>query len=282
MKSLVSAELLKLRSTRSAWIPLAVALAMAVAAVMANTMAAGHGGNPHLSPAALPGLLRASGGQIVDGAVLLAWIVLSAGEFRHRTSVTTFLSEPNRLRIVAAKLICAALTGAAVGLLAEALSAATSAASLSAHHVPLAWSQPGVLGAAVAAAAARRPVRHARRRPRTAAAQYRRRAGLGTDVGVRHRRDHPRADRRTRHHPLAARSLRKRRAARRISGRHRTVRGRGTRGPCRLRGCASGRGCSTDRPARDRHHHELTSQRKGGPGSPRDHQLGPPGPLASP
>jgi hypothetical protein len=150
MKSLVSAELLKLRSTRSAWIPLAVALAMAVAAVMASTMAAGHGGNPHLSPAALPGLLRASGGQIVDGAVLLAWIVLSAGEFRHRTSVTTFLSEPNRLRIVAAKLICAALTGAAVGLLAEALSAATSAASLSAHHVPLAWSQPGVLGAAVA------------------------------------------------------------------------------------------------------------------------------------
>jgi hypothetical protein len=33
----------------------------------------------HLSPAALPGLLRASGGQLVDGAVLLAWIVLSAG-----------------------------------------------------------------------------------------------------------------------------------------------------------------------------------------------------------
>jgi len=150
MKSLVSAELLKLRSTRSAWIPLAVALAMAVAAVVASTMAAGHGGNPHLSPAALPGLLRASGGQIADGAVLLAWIVLSAGEFRHRTSVTTFLAEPNRLRIVSAKLITAALTGAAVGLLAEGLSAATSTAVLSAHHVPLAWSQPGVLGTAVA------------------------------------------------------------------------------------------------------------------------------------
>ena len=150
MKSLVSAELLKLRSTRSAWIPLAVALAMAVAAVVASTMAAGHGGNPHLSPAALPGLLRASGGQIADGAVLLAWIVLSAGEFRHRTSVTTFLAEPNRLRIVSAKLITAALTGAAVGLLAEGLSAATSTAVLSAHHVPLAWSQPGVIGTVAA------------------------------------------------------------------------------------------------------------------------------------
>ncbi|HEX5288978.1 MAG TPA: hypothetical protein VFX25_08910 [Streptosporangiaceae bacterium] len=150
MRSLVSTELLKLRSTRSAWIPLAAALAMAVVAVMVTISMAGHDGSPHLSPAALPGLLRGSGGQLVDGAVLLCWIVLSAGEFRHRTAVTTFLGEPKRLRIVSAKLIAAALTGAAVGLLAEALSAATSAAALSAHHVPLAWSQPGVLGAVAA------------------------------------------------------------------------------------------------------------------------------------
>ena len=150
MRSLVSAELLKLRSTRSAWIPLAAALAIAVVAVVANISTAGHDGNPHLSPAALPSLLRGSGGQLVDGAVLLCWIVLSAGEFRHRTAVTTFLAEPNRLRIVSAKLIAAALTGAVVGLLAEALSVATSAAALSAHHVPLAWSQPGVLGTVTA------------------------------------------------------------------------------------------------------------------------------------
>src|SRR2546421_331819 len=150
MRSLVSAELLKLRSTRSAWIPLAAALAMAVVAVLASTTAAGPDASPHLSPAALPALLRGSGGQLVDGAVLLCWIVLSAGEFRHRTAVTTFLAEPNRLRIVSAKLITAALTGAAAGLLAEALSAATAAAALSAHHVPLAWNQPGVLGAVIA------------------------------------------------------------------------------------------------------------------------------------
>jgi len=128
MRSLIAAELLKLRSTRCAWIPLAAALAAAVLAVVASTSAAGHGGNPPLSPVALPDLLRASGGQLVDGAVLLAWIVLSAGEFRHRTSVTTFLGQPRRLRVVSAKLAAAALTGAAVGLLAEALSAATSAA----------------------------------------------------------------------------------------------------------------------------------------------------------
>jgi ABC-2 type transport system permease protein len=150
MRSLISAELLKLRSTRSAWIPLAAALAAAVLAVIANTAAVGHGATPPLSPAMLPELLRASGGQLVDGAVLLAWIVLSAGEFRHRTSVTTFLGQPRRLRVVSAKLAAAALTGAAVGLLAEALSAATAAAALSARHVPLAWNQPGVLGAVIA------------------------------------------------------------------------------------------------------------------------------------
>ena len=149
MRSLIAAELLKLRSTRSAWIPLAAALAAAVLAVVANTSMAAHGGNPALSPAALPDLLRASGGQLVDGAVLLAWIVLSAGEFRHRTSVTTFLGQPRRLCVVSAKLAAAALTGVAAGLLAEALSAATSAVVLSAHHVPLDWAQPGVLGAVV-------------------------------------------------------------------------------------------------------------------------------------
>ena len=46
MRSLIAAELLKLRSTRSAWIPLAVALAAAILAVVASATAAGHGGNP--------------------------------------------------------------------------------------------------------------------------------------------------------------------------------------------------------------------------------------------
>ena len=58
MRSLVSAELLKLRSTRTAWIPLAVALGFAVIAVVASTAEPGHGSTAHLSPAALPGLLR--------------------------------------------------------------------------------------------------------------------------------------------------------------------------------------------------------------------------------
>jgi hypothetical protein len=148
MRPLIAAELLKLRGTRSAWLPLIATAAYAVLAVVAATSMAGHGGNPALSAGWLPELMRGSGGPFVDGAVLLTGIILSAGEFRHRTSVITFLGEPRRLRVVAAKLAAAALTGAVVGLAVEALSALTSAVVLSTHHVPLHWTSPGV-GAAL-------------------------------------------------------------------------------------------------------------------------------------
>ena len=212
-----------------------------------------------LSPAALPDLLRASGGQLVDGAVLLSWIVLSAGEFRHRTSVTTFLGQPRRLRVVSAKLAAAALTGAAAGLLAEALSAATSAAALSAHHVPLHWAQPGVPGAVITV-----PL---------LAALY---GMLGASLGLLLRNTAaalglalmwafviegilpvlihaPGVD------PLAPRSRRQRRAPRRPRHRHHAARRRGARRPHRLRGRAGHRRRDSHHPARDRHHHRMTS-----------------------
>ena len=149
MKPLIRAELLKLRSTRSAWIPLVVALGFAVLAVIATTSEAGRNGNPPVSAGMLPDLLQASGGKLVNGAVLLTAIVLSAGEFRHRTSVTTFLGEPRRPRVVAAKLVAIAVAGVVVGLAAEALSAITSAVVFSAKDVPLHWSDPDVLEAVV-------------------------------------------------------------------------------------------------------------------------------------
>ena len=149
MNALIHAELLKLRSTRSAWIPLAVSLGFAVLAVIAHTSTAGHDGNAPLSAAMLPDLLQASGGKLVNGAVLLTAIVLSAGEFRHRTSVTTFLGEPRRLQVVTAKVVAVAVAGVVVGLAAEALSIVTSAVVFSAEDVPLHWADPGVPAAIV-------------------------------------------------------------------------------------------------------------------------------------
>jgi len=144
MRSLVSTELLRLRRTRSAWVPLAAALGYAVLAVLAVTSTAGRGGDPPLSAAWLPELMRASGGRFVDGAVLLTAIILTTGEFRHRTTVTTFLAEPRRLRVVCAKLVAAGLVGVVVGLAAEVSSAVTAAVVLSTHGIPLHWTSAGV------------------------------------------------------------------------------------------------------------------------------------------
>ena len=167
---------------------------------------------------------------------------------------------------MSAKLIAAALTGAAAGVLAEALSAATSAAALSAHHVPLAWSQPGVLGAVTAV-------------PLLAALFGMLSAGLGLLLrntaaalglalmwvfvieGIIPALTHepgiirwlPEAAANAVLHGAspAATTLSAGAALAVLAGYAAVLRRRGG---------------STDRPARDRHHHRLTSRRKGGSG----------------
>jgi ABC-type transport system involved in multi-copper enzyme maturation permease subunit len=56
-------------------------------------------------------------------------------EIRHGTIRPTFLATPRRERIVAAKLAAGALTGIAVGVLAEGLTAAIEAAGLAARGI---------------------------------------------------------------------------------------------------------------------------------------------------
>src|SRR5439155_17653978 len=57
------------------------------------------------------------------------------GEIRHGTIRPTFLATPKRARVIAAKLAAGALTGLAVGALAEALTAAIEAAGLAARGI---------------------------------------------------------------------------------------------------------------------------------------------------
>jgi ABC-2 type transport system permease protein len=108
--ALIRTELLRLRTTRSTWVLLAVGLVLTLgwaAAVLGNIGGIG---------AAAPGsvqmrtdLLAASSVGLFP--VLLLGVVAVIGEFHHRTVTPTFLVTPVRARVVAAKAAACVLVG---------------------------------------------------------------------------------------------------------------------------------------------------------------------------
>jgi ABC-2 type transport system permease protein len=111
MNDLVAAEWLKLRTTRLLFgtIPAAVALSLAAVAGM---VLSSH--SPELETA--EGVRRvfsvAGAGAIV---LLVVGILIAAGEYRHGSAADTFLTTPQRSRVLIAKLTVAAGVGAGVG-----------------------------------------------------------------------------------------------------------------------------------------------------------------------
>lgn len=118
MRTLVSAELLKLRTTRAlgVTVPLLMVLSAGLPALAAA--AEGSDGNAELVASDLADLLAAPA-RLTGGAVLLLGLLLTAGEFRHRTVLTTRLAEPRPLRTLVAKLLTMAVVGLLVGVLVE-------------------------------------------------------------------------------------------------------------------------------------------------------------------
>jgi len=116
MKSLIHAELLKLRTTRAFWVYIAAALAF-VPVTIAVTMTVSNDGLVLDSSEGITAVFSAAsaGGLLL----LLVGITMMAGEFRHNTAATTFLITPDRRRVIAAKLAA----GSVVGVLATVVSA---------------------------------------------------------------------------------------------------------------------------------------------------------------
>jgi hypothetical protein len=166
MRSLIYAELLKIRTTRMVAGTVAVVLVIAAALPIFYGAAAGSGDLPTLGPESLADMLPTPG-KLAGGAVLLIGLLASAGEYSHRTVYTTRLAEPRPLQVLAAKLAAITAVGLAVGVAVDIVVAGAGGAVL-AHHgvaieplshgllrvalmVPLVLAVHGILGVAIGA-----------------------------------------------------------------------------------------------------------------------------------
>lgn len=116
MRTLISTELLKLRTSRAPWLLIGLQLVLVVAAMSGMAIAQ----LDFKSPTATRLILGHAG--MTSIFVLILGILAVAGEYRDGTITDTFLSTPRRSRVIAAKLIV--YTG--VGLVDGILSALTA------------------------------------------------------------------------------------------------------------------------------------------------------------
>jgi ABC-2 type transport system permease protein len=146
MNALIRAELLKLTTTRTVWgvllasialVPGWVALAVLQHAVpldsregVRNVMAA------------------ASSGTVM---LLVLGILMTAGEFRHKTATSTFLITPHRGRVLRAKLVAVAITAMCLTVIVSLAALAVALPWLHARGVQVA-SYPGEIAAALGGA----------------------------------------------------------------------------------------------------------------------------------
>jgi ABC-2 type transport system permease protein len=153
MTRLIHAELLKLATTRTARVLLALAAAGTAAITVLVLVFAGRPGQPSLGDDALRQLVLAPNGPLTLAALVLG-VLGMAGEFRHGTATSTFLVTPVRGRVVAAKLVAAAVAGLVIALVSTAVVLAIALPWLPAKGVHAAVADPGLAARAAGLAAA--------------------------------------------------------------------------------------------------------------------------------
>jgi ABC-2 type transport system permease protein len=150
----LTAEVRRLRVTRSTTLSLLAVLGFTALIAVAAILLAGHQENGPLTAHSLDAAVRAPA-KVLGFVLLLIGVLAAAGEHRHHTVVLTLLAEPRRRRVVAAKVAAVAGLGAVAALAVAALVAAVSVPMLAAHDAPaqhLADVPAGVLALVVTSA----------------------------------------------------------------------------------------------------------------------------------
>jgi ABC-2 type transport system permease protein len=126
MSDLLTAEFLKLRTTRTMWALLAATVAVSALAVASAVVVGADSSSIDLETARG---VRSVVNVAANGAifVLVLGIIVSAGEYRQRTATDTFLTTPRRWRVIAAKLAVASVAGIVFGALSSGVSMAVAA-----------------------------------------------------------------------------------------------------------------------------------------------------------
>jgi ABC-2 type transport system permease protein len=143
MTRLFQAELLKLWTTRTARVLLALTAAGTAALVTLVLAFAGRPGQPALGDDALRQLVAVPNGPLTLAALILGVLGI-AGELRHGTATSTFLVTPVRGRVVAAKLGAAAVAGLAMALVAATVALAVGLVWLPAKGIEVGVADAGL------------------------------------------------------------------------------------------------------------------------------------------
>lgn len=150
---LVHAELRKLTTTTWFRVTMAATIALPPVAAVANVFSAGRNGQAPLGTAAAAHHILSSA-AVTSMAMLAVGIATTAGEYRHRTSIPTFLVTPHRRDVLVAKLMAVGGVGTVAGAVGFCLALAAALPAMAArgvHHLP-SDTLPMLIGAALASA----------------------------------------------------------------------------------------------------------------------------------